>query len=124
MRPLSAKKPKHLWQTVRRLLSYMGHYRLLLLANVRSPAVGGAGGEARIEQAGCQGQQGACAHLRALDQYVMHVPACRADVYEVRHEDGDHELEAGLDQYEGHAEKEVSPILVQTGEETLECSHP
>lgn len=30
----------------------------LLLANVRSPAVGGAGGEARIEQAGCQGQQG------------------------------------------------------------------
>ena len=49
---------------------------------------------------------------------------CRADVYEVRHEDGDHELEAGLDQYEGHAEKEVSPILVQTGEETLEFSHP
>ena len=32
MRPLSAKKPKHLWQTVRRLLSYMGHYRLLLFA--------------------------------------------------------------------------------------------
>lgn len=54
----------------------------------------------------------------------MHVPACHADVYEVRHEDGDHELEAGLDQYEGHAEKEVSPILVQTGEETLEFSHP
>ena len=32
MRPLSAKKPKHLWQTVRRLLSYMGHYRQLLFA--------------------------------------------------------------------------------------------
>ncbi len=32
MRPLSAKKPKHLWQTVKRLLSYMGRYRLLLFA--------------------------------------------------------------------------------------------
>ena len=31
-RPLSGKKPKHLWQTVRRLLSYMGHYRTLLFA--------------------------------------------------------------------------------------------
>ena len=31
-RPLSGKKPKHLWQTVRRLLRYMGHYRLLLFA--------------------------------------------------------------------------------------------
>ena len=31
-RSLSGKKPKHLWQTVRRLLSYMGHYRTLLFA--------------------------------------------------------------------------------------------
>ena len=31
-RQLSAKKPKHLWHTLRTLLSYMGRHKFLLLA--------------------------------------------------------------------------------------------
>ena len=59
---------------------------VLSFAQSSGKAVGGAGGEPGVQQAGDQGQHSADDHLAALQHNDLHIMAGHALVHQVRHQ--------------------------------------
>ena len=99
------------------------HALVLSGAQVRPQTVRGAGGIARIEKPGDEGEDGAYAHEHALPGDVGEVAPGNANVDDVRHEDGDDHLKGAFDDHEQNAEDGIFAVVPQIGDDASDLMH-
>ena len=86
---------------------------ILRLPDPGAPAVGGSGCKAGVEQAGNQGQNGTQGHLKPFMYDKCDILIHNAHINQIRHQDGDDQFKAGLDQHQDSANHHVNFIRPQ-----------
>ncbi len=85
----------------------------LRFAQLRAKALARQSGQSGVGQSQQQGEEGAYRHLDPFNQYVVGVPGGDANVDDIRHNQGNHQLENRFQHDTQTAENQMQPVFVK-----------